>query len=128
MEYFPSLSVSSSLIIGRYLSLTVFLVACAPLPGVWTPVLPSPGPAPVPASLGADRGPGGLGLGPAPRQWTRLQRQGDNLPESHKNPDNTGFNIPPVTEWVHGGAVSTEARAHCHGKVQAAAGCLPGQP
>ena len=36
--------------------------------------------------------------------------------------------ISPVTEWVHGGAVSTEARAHCHSKVQAATGCLPGQP
>lgn len=93
MEYFTSLSVSSSLIIG--ISHHIFLLACAPLPCVWTPGLPSPGPAPVPASLGADRGPGGLGLGPAPRQWTRLQRQGDNLPESHKNPDNTGFNIPP---------------------------------
>ena len=92
MEYFTSLSVSSSLIIG--ISHHIFLLACAPLPCVWTPGLPSPGPAPVPASLGADRGPGGLGLGPAPRQWTRLQRQGDNLPESHKNPDNTGFNIP----------------------------------
>ena len=58
--------------------------------------LSSSGPAPVPAPLRADRRPSSLGLGPTSRQWTRLQRQGDNL----QKPIKPGI-IPALISRLH---------------------------
>ena len=60
----------------------------------------------VPVSWEPHRGSSDLGLGPAPRQWSGLQGQGQ----------------------PGGGSLSGKPRHDQHGKVHIATGCLPGKP